>query len=149
MWWVSFLLLLSRFYLCICLSTDWLWIVQVWKSLKLSCLEFIEFLGCTNFFLKLGNLSNIVSSKVLFSPFTLSSPSGTLIMHMFVNLMVSWCMRSCSLFSINFSFISWKWIISIFGALYSPYRYFISQLFLKTILVSLLFAPICIYYLKF
>ena len=66
----------------VCLDVFPPWVYPVWYSL---C-----FLDLVDYFPShIGNVSAIISSNIFSGPFSLSSPSGTLIMHMLVCLMLS------------------------------------------------------------
>ena len=77
-----FILLLSRYFLCLCLWTTWIWGVSVWISLCLPYLALVELVEIkVNVFQQIGTLSTIISANIFSLPF--------------VSLLVSFLLHVC------------------------------------------------------
>ena len=123
MWQVIFLLLLIR--CCFCLSGLLLWFICVWLSLSLSYLELIDFWCVDCFSSNLQVFNHYFFKKSFFYiPFSLSSPSGALIIHVLVDLMV---------FHISESLFNFICYFSLFFRLYNLYWLSSSLLILSTL----------------
>ena len=105
------------------------------------------FLDMVEYFLSpLGKFPSIISSNIFSGPFSLSSPSGTLIMRMLMCLMLSQrSLRLSSLFSFFFSIFCFAAIISTILSS-RPLTHFSASVILLLIPSSVLFIFVCLFF---